>query len=229
MQPWLYPAYSGKALLDVELGIPFGDAVAGDRRREPALWTGRARASGTATRRRGSGKRTPPWRGRPTRRASENREFGRLLAGWPGSGLHDRSLLGVEAVLDRRGTVPQRNLDAFAVGLDAFYTAVGEELASVGGPYSPRTALNFARRGAVYLVITGTPAFFEGPQGVRRLPPLAQRLAVDFSGAPRFDNPRAPQVRLHNFDLPRLQGVGRKIRDLHAGGATAPARVELEP
>ena len=27
MQSWLYPAYSGKALLDVELGIPFGDAV----------------------------------------------------------------------------------------------------------------------------------------------------------------------------------------------------------
>ena len=25
--PWLYPAYSGKALLDVELGIPFGDDV----------------------------------------------------------------------------------------------------------------------------------------------------------------------------------------------------------
>ena len=77
----------------------------------------------------------------------------------------------------------------------------------------------------LYLVITGTPAFFEGPQGVQRLPPLAQRLAVDFSGAPRFDNPRAPQVRLHNFDLPRLQGVGRKIRDLYAEGATAPARV----
>ena len=26
-EPWLYPAYSGKALLDLELGIPFGDAV----------------------------------------------------------------------------------------------------------------------------------------------------------------------------------------------------------
>ena len=27
MQAWLYPPYSGKVLLDVELGIPFGDAV----------------------------------------------------------------------------------------------------------------------------------------------------------------------------------------------------------
>ena len=31
------------------------------------------------------------------------------------------------------------------------------------------------------LVITGTPAFFDGPQGVQRLPPLAQRLATDFA------------------------------------------------
>ena len=77
----------------------------------------------------------------------------------------------------------------------------------------------------LYLVITGTPAFFEGPQGVQRLPPLAQRLAVDFSGAQRFDNPRAPQVRLQNFDLSRLEAVGRKIRDLYAEGASAPGRV----
>ena len=77
----------------------------------------------------------------------------------------------------------------------------------------------------LYLVITGTPAFFEGPQGVQRLPPLAQRLAVDFSGSHRFDNPRAPQVRLRNFDLGRLEAVGRKIRDLYAEGASAPTRV----
>ena len=31
----------------------------------------------------------------------------------------------------RRGTVPRRSLDAFAVGLEAFETVVGEELASV--------------------------------------------------------------------------------------------------
>lgn len=54
---------------------------------------------------------------------------------------------------------------------------------------------------------------------------LAQRLAVDFSGAHRFDNPRAPQVRLQNFDLPRLEAVGRKIRDLYAEGAAARGRI----
>ena len=39
-------------------------------------------------------------------------------------------------------------------------------------------------------MITGTPAFFEGPQGIRRLEPLAQRLHVDFQTDARFDNPR---------------------------------------
>ena len=51
----------------------------------------------------------------------------------------------------------------------------------------------------LYLVITGTPAFYDGPQGVRRLEPLAQRLHVDFAGDARFDNPRAVQVRLPGF------------------------------
>ena len=48
----------------------------------------------------------------------------------------------------------------------------------------------------LYLLITGTPAFFEGPQGIQRLPPLADRLHTDFATDPRFDNPRAAQLRL---------------------------------
>ena len=68
----------------------------------------------------------------------------------------------------------------------------------------------------LYLVVTGTPAFFEGPQGVKRVPALAQRLDVDFRTDPRYDNPRAIQIRLPNFDLERLELVGRKIRDLYA-------------
>ena len=72
----------------------------------------------------------------------------------------------------------------------------------------------------LYLVITGTPLFFDGPQGIRRLPPLEQRLHVDFSGDPRFDNPRAPQLRLLPFDRPRLLEVGRQIRAIYP--ATTP-------
>ena len=66
----------------------------------------------------------------------------------------------------------------------------------------------------LYLLIMGTPAFFEGPQGVGRLEPLAQRLHVDFKTDVRFDNPRAVQIRLPAFDLERLCLVGCKIRDI---------------
>jgi hypothetical protein len=77
----------------------------------------------------------------------------------------------------------------------------------------------------LYLVITGTPAFFDGPQGVQKLPPLAQRLHADFGSNPRFDNPRAPQVRLRNFDLRELVEVGRKVRDLYADGIPNGGRI----
>ncbi len=66
----------------------------------------------------------------------------------------------------------------------------------------------------LYVLITGTPAFFDGPQGVRRLPPLAQRLHVDFDGDGRYDNPRDVQVRLQPFDLDRLVEVGKKVREI---------------
>ena len=77
----------------------------------------------------------------------------------------------------------------------------------------------------LYLVITGTPAFYDGPSGIQRLAPLAQRLATDFSGDPRFDNPRAVQIRLRGFDRDALVEVGGLVRDLYAGAADAGDRV----
>jgi hypothetical protein len=67
----------------------------------------------------------------------------------------------------------------------------------------------------LYVLVTGTPAFFEGPQGARALPPLAQRLHVDFAADMRFDSTRAVQVRLAPFDEAKLVEVGRKVRDLY--------------
>lgn len=66
----------------------------------------------------------------------------------------------------------------------------------------------------LYLVITGTPAFYDGPQGVKRLPPLAARLHVDFDADSRFDNPRAVQIRLSAFEEARLLEVARRVRSL---------------
>jgi type II secretory pathway predicted ATPase ExeA len=80
----------------------------------------------------------------------------------------------------------------------------------------------------LYLVLTGTPAFFEGPQGVRRLEPLAQRLHTDFSGPPEFDNPRAPQVRLPGFTQQKLELLGRRVRDFYADGSSAEARIRAK-
>ena len=125
--------------------------------------------------------------------------------------LRDSGFSGLVVVLDEVETLQRVRSDVREKSLNALRQVIDE--------------IDSGRFPGLYLVITGTPAFFEGPQGVQRLPPLAQRLAVDFSGAQRFDNLRAPQVRLQNFDLDRLERVGRKIRDLYAEGATAPARV----
>ena len=125
--------------------------------------------------------------------------------------LRDSGFSGLLVVLDEVETLQRVRSDVREKSLNALRQVIDE--------------IDSGRFPGLYLVITGTPAFFEGPQGVQRLPPLAQRLAVDFSGAHRFDNPRAAQVRLRNFDLARLEAVGRKIRDLYADGAAAPGRV----
>jgi hypothetical protein len=77
----------------------------------------------------------------------------------------------------------------------------------------------------LYLLITGTPAFYDGPQGISRLTPLAQRLATDFGTDARFDSPRAVQLRLTGFDLPKLARLGSAIRDVYAAGNGAEDRI----
>ena len=77
----------------------------------------------------------------------------------------------------------------------------------------------------LFLVITGTPPFYDGPSGISRLAPLAQRLATDFSTDLRFDNPRAVQIRLPGFDRAALLELGSRVRDLYASGAEQPERI----
>ncbi len=69
----------------------------------------------------------------------------------------------------------------------------------------------------LYLVVTGTPDFFDGYKGLKGAQALHQRVAVSFDGDPRFDNLRAPQVRLLPFDRERLLEVGCRVRDLYPG------------
>jgi len=71
----------------------------------------------------------------------------------------------------------------------------------------------------LYLVMTGTAAFYDGPSGVQRLAPLAQRLATHFGDDARFDNPRAVQLRLPGFSREGLISLGSKVRDVYASGS----------
>lgn len=77
----------------------------------------------------------------------------------------------------------------------------------------------------LYVVVTGTPEFFDGYKGIKGLQPLADRVHTHFGADPRFDNLRAPQVRLAPFDASRLVEVGQRVRDLYP--ATDPGRVRL--
>lgn len=67
----------------------------------------------------------------------------------------------------------------------------------------------------LYLVVTGTRDFFEGYKGLKALAPLYQRVQVNFGDDGRFDNLRAPQVRLLPFTDERLLTVGTRIRNLY--------------
>lgn len=66
----------------------------------------------------------------------------------------------------------------------------------------------------IYLVVTGTPEFYDGYKGLRGAPALYQRVATDFGSEPEHDNLRAPQVRLTPFDAERLVEVGLRVRGL---------------
>ncbi len=116
---------------------------------------------------------------------------------------------GLVIVLDEVETLQRMRSDTREKALNALRQWVDE--------------IDSGRYPGLYLVITGTPAFFDGRQGLQRLPPLATRLATDFS-SPGFDNPRAPQIRLLGFDLDRLVEVGRRVREVYIAGSTAPDR-----
>lgn len=125
--------------------------------------------------------------------------------------LRDCGYPGLLLVLDEVETLQRVRSDARDKALNALRQLVDE--------------VHSGRFPGLYLVITGTPAFYDGPQGVARLAPLAQRLATDFPSEPRFDNPRAVQIRLPGFTVDSLVELGARVRDLFADGS--PARDRL--
>ncbi|MFM7866884.1 MAG: BREX system ATP-binding protein BrxD, partial [Planctomycetaceae bacterium] len=125
--------------------------------------------------------------------------------------LRDSGHPGLLLVLDEVETIQRVRSDVRDKSLNALRQLMDE----VDGGRFP----------GLYLVVTGTPAFFEGPQGVQRLEPLAQRLYVDFRTDERFDNPRAVQIRLPGFSLERLTLVGRRVREIYESHSGAAGRI----
>ncbi len=116
--------------------------------------------------------------------------------------LRDSGQSGLFLVIDEVETLQRVRSDARDKSLNALRQLVDE--------------IDGGRFPGLYVLITGTPAFFDGPQGVQRLAPLAQRLATDFNTEARFDNPRAIQLRLVGFDQARLVELGSRVSDVYA-------------
>lgn len=125
--------------------------------------------------------------------------------------LRDSGHPGLLLILDEVETIQRVRSDVRDKSLNALRQLIDE--------------VDSGRFPGLYLLITGTPAFYDGPQGIQRLEPLAQRLHVDFQTDARFDNPRAPQIRLPGFSLDRLCLVGCKVRDIFRQHAQAPDRI----
>lgn len=125
--------------------------------------------------------------------------------------LRDSGRPGLVLVLDEVETLQRMRADTREKGLNALRQLLDE--------------MDSGRYPGLFLLVTGTSAFFDGPQGVQRLPPLAQRVHTDFATDARFDNPRAVQIRLPGFDLESLVRVGARVRDLFAEAANDAPRI----
>ena len=125
--------------------------------------------------------------------------------------LRDAGRAGLVFILDEVETLQRMRSDVRDRSLNALRQLIDE--------------IDGGRFPGLYLVITGTAAFYDSPQGIQRLTPLAQRLHTDFTTDPQFDNPRATQIRLRGFDMGALLEVGCKVRDLYAEAVTATDRV----
>ena len=125
--------------------------------------------------------------------------------------LRDSGHPGLVLVLDEIETLQRVRADAREKGLNALRQFIDE--------------IDSGRFPGLFLVITGTPSFFDGSQGIRKLPPLAQRLATEFDESGRFDNPRAPQLRLMPFRREHLIEAGLRVRDIFAAGCADETRL----
>jgi len=126
--------------------------------------------------------------------------------------LRDSGRAGLILVLDEVETLQRVRGDMREKGLNALRQLIDE--------------VDAGRFPGLYLLVTGTPSFYDSPQGVQKLPPLAQRLQTDFATEARFDNPRAIQIRLPGFTFDSLVEVGLRVREIFTGHLEGTAEAE---
>ncbi len=125
--------------------------------------------------------------------------------------LRDSDYAGLVLVLDEVETLQRMRSDVREKSLNALRQLMDE--------------VDSGRFPGLYLLMTGTPAFYEGQQGAQRLAPLAQRLQTDFGTDARFDNPRATQIRLQGFTPESLVELGSRVRDIYVTGNESAGRI----
>lgn len=121
---------------------------------------------------------------------------------------------GLVLVLDEVETIQRVRADSREKSLNALRGLIDD--------------LSAERYPGLYVLITGTPLFYDGPQGIKRSPPLAGRLHTDFGPDPKFDSARAPQIRLQPFDLEKLVTVGRRVRELYPSDDAARVAAKVD-
>ncbi len=110
---------------------------------------------------------------------------------------------GLVLVLDEVETIQRVKSDSREKSLNALRTLIDE--------------VHLGRYPGLYILITGTPAFYDGPRGVKSLAALAQRMG-EFDENDKFASTRAVQIGLTPFNIDRMTQVGVRIRDVYASG-----------
>jgi hypothetical protein len=117
--------------------------------------------------------------------------------------LRDSGHLGLVLVLDEVETLQRVRGDVRDKGLNALRRFMDE--------------IEAGRFPGLYVPVNDRDAgLFRRAVWCAALAAFGATAHVDFRTDPRFDNPRAVQIRLSGFDLEKLRAVGVKVRDTYA-------------
>jgi adenosylhomocysteinase len=150
------------------------------------------------------------------------------LSGEPNIGREFKAKAGIRGEIDDSIVVPfirglvriltGAGYRGLAIAIDEAETMQGLAKAQRDKAYANLSALiDGLDRGDLpgcFFLVTGTPAFFEGPRGIRSLPSLADRLSVN--SADGYPNPRQPQIALPRFDNKKLGQVAEKVISVYS-------------